>query len=174
MRAGAHAHSQRTLTHTRTRTRHAPHHAATGPPTNGASCASYLRDVQSESFLLCHALAILQTAPGPKLCPNVAFCSLRQLRITAWLRPRYGSAAKAEQLAFRSSILVSFVGLSSLGCIAGGLYLVAALRENDKQRFTAYTRTALDTDQTTSTNEEALRSLETRRDGGREGEVVLR
>ena len=52
--------------------------------------------------------------------------------------------------------------------------MVAALRENDKQRFTAYTRTALDTDQTTSTNEEALRSLETRRDGGREGEVVLR
>jgi len=54
--------------------------------------------------------------------------------------------------------------------IAGGLYSVTALREDDQERVTVYTkhRRTLQAQVT-----EALGSQDTRRDGGREGEVVL-
>jgi len=56
----------------------------------------------------------------------------------------------------------------------GGLYSVTALRENDQERGTVYTKHRLKLHlQTTLTNDGGLKNLDTRGDGGRIGEIVL-
>ena len=58
--------------------------------------------------------------------------------------------------------------------IVGGLYSVTALRENDQERVTVYTRHRLKLySQTALTNDGGLKNLDTRGDGGRIGEIVL-
>ena len=57
--------------------------------------------------------------------------------------------------------------------IVGGLYSVTALRENDQERVTVYTKHQLKLhSQTTLTNDGGLKNLDTRGDGGRIGEIV--
>ena len=52
--------------------------------------------------------------------------------------------------------------------------MVAALRENDQERVTVYTKHLLKLrSQTALTNDGGLKNLNTRGDGGRIGEVVL-
>ena len=56
----------------------------------------------------------------------------------------------------------------------GGLYSVTALRENDQERVTVYTKHRLKLhSQTTLANDGGLKNLDTRRDGGRIGKIVL-
>ena len=58
--------------------------------------------------------------------------------------------------------------------IVGGLYSVTALRENDQERVTLYTKHQLKLhSQTTLTNDGGLKNLDTRGDGSRIGEIVL-
>ena len=58
--------------------------------------------------------------------------------------------------------------------IVGGFYSVTALRENDQERVTVYTKHRLKLHpQTTLTNDGGLKNLDTRRDGGRIGKIVL-
>ena len=56
----------------------------------------------------------------------------------------------------------------------GGLYSVTALRENDQERVTVFTKHRLKLHpQTTLTNDGGLKNLDTRGDGGRVGEIIL-
>ena len=58
--------------------------------------------------------------------------------------------------------------------IVGGLYSVTALRENDQERVTGYTKHRLKLhSQTKLTNDGGLKNLDTRGDSGRVGEIVL-
>ena len=58
--------------------------------------------------------------------------------------------------------------------IVGGLYSVTALRENDQERVTVYTRHRLKLySQTALTNDGGLKNLDTRGDGDRISEVML-
>ena len=58
--------------------------------------------------------------------------------------------------------------------MVGGLYSVTALRENNQERVTVYTQHLLKLhSQTTLTNDGGLKKLDTRRDGGRIGKIVL-
>ena len=63
---------------------------------------------------------------------------------------------------------------STLFLIVGGLYSVTALREDDQERFTVYTKHLLRLhSQTTLTNNGGLKNLDTRGDSGWVGKIVL-
>jgi len=67
------------------------------------------------------------------------------------------------------------LGARTHSCMpVGGLYSVTALRANDQERATVYTKHRLKLhSQTTLTNDGGLKNLDTRRDGGRIGKIVL-